>query len=195
MLFTLKRRWPHALLGVVVLAALGFGLRSLLDGTPALTFSPRTLLFGVAAFAVVVVSDVLLHGIFCAVFGSPYRQCHRELVELFRGQSLVAILAGAAMAGLGEEPLFRGLSCNPLYLVLALIPFGLLHHVRRSLWPFTVWAAWQGVLLAAALYVTGDLGVAMVAHFLHDLSGFLAFRYLNGRTKTAGSSVRGSGDQ
>jgi membrane protease YdiL (CAAX protease family) len=183
MLFLLKRRWPQALLGLAVLAALGFGLRSLLDRAPGITFSPMTLLLGVAAFAVVVASDVLLHGTCCAVFGAAYRQRHRELVEVFRGQSLAAILAGAAMAGFGEEPLFRGLARDPLYLAAGVIVFGFLHHVRRSLWPFTVWAAWQGVLLATALYVTGDLGVVMVAHFLHDLAGFLVFRRLNRRAK------------
>jgi membrane protease YdiL (CAAX protease family) len=185
MLFLLKRRWPQALLGWAVLALLGFGLRSLLGGVPAITYSLTTLLLGVTAFSVVVVSDVLLHGTFIAVFGTPYRQRHREMAELFRGQSVAAILAGAAMAGFGEEPLFRGLSRDPIYLAVAVIVFGLLHHVRWSLWPFTLWAAWQGVLLAAALYVTGDLGVTMVAHFLHDLSGFLVFRYLNGRRKAA----------
>jgi membrane protease YdiL (CAAX protease family) len=183
MLFLLKRRWPQALLGLVVLAALGFGFRGLLGGTPGITFSLTTLLLGLVAFTVVVVSDVLLHGTFCAVLGAPYKQRHRELVELFRGQSVAAILAGAAMAGFGEEPLFRGLTRDPVYLLAGVIVFGWLHHVRRSLWPFTVWAAWQGVLLAAALYVTGDLGVVMVAHFLHDLSGFLVFRHLNGRAR------------
>src|SRR5262249_35604196 len=138
---------------------------------------------GLAAFSVVVVSDVLLHGTFSLVFGTPYRKRHRELVEVFRGQTLAAILAGAALAGLGEEPVFRGLTRDPAYLLAGVVLFGLLHHVRRSLWPFTVWAAWQGALLAAALYVTGNLGVVMVAHFLHDLAGFLVFRYLNGRTK------------
>src|SRR5262249_12635474 len=110
MLFLLKRSWPHALLGLVLLAALGFGLRSLLHGVSGIHLSLTTLLFGVTAFTVVVVSDVLLHGTCCAVFGAAYWERHRALVEVFRGQSLAAILAGAAMAGFGEEPLFRGLT-------------------------------------------------------------------------------------
>jgi membrane protease YdiL (CAAX protease family) len=179
MLFLLKRRWTGGLLGLAVLALLGVGLRLLLGTGPPVTPSPGAALLGVAAFAVVVTSDVTLHGLFLAVFGAPYRRRHRELAEVFRDQSLAAILAGAAMAGLGEEVVFRGLATGPVYLAAAAVVFGLLHHIRGRLWPFTIWAAWQGVLLGAAVYLTDNLVVSMVAHFLHDLTGFLIFRYLN----------------
>jgi membrane protease YdiL (CAAX protease family) len=179
MLFLIKRDWTGGLLGLVVLAVLGVGLRLLLRDGPPVSPSLTAALLGVAAFAVVVTSDVMLHGLFLVVFGAPYRRRHRELAEVFRNQSLAAILAGAAMAGLGEEVVFRGLAKGPVYLAVAAVVFGLLHHIRGRLWPFTVWAAWQGVLLGAAVFLTGDLFVSMVAHFLHDLTGFLIFRYLN----------------
>jgi membrane protease YdiL (CAAX protease family) len=118
------------------------------------------------------------------LFGERYLSRHRELVTEFRGQSLYAILAGAAMAGLGEEVLFRGVSTSPAYLAVGAVLFGLLHHIRGRLWPFTVWAAWQGVLFGATILVTGDLAVTMTAHFLHDLAGFLVFRHLNRRAET-----------
>ena len=54
-----------------------------------------------------------------------------------------------------------------------------MHHVRRPLWPFTVWAVWEGLLFAAALWYFEDLAVTMTAHFLHDFAGFLIFRRLN----------------
>jgi membrane protease YdiL (CAAX protease family) len=180
-LFLLKRHWVGALLGLAALAVLGVGLRLLLGDGPAGQITPQAALFGLAAFACVLASDVTLHGLFCVIFGAPYRRRHRELCEVFRGQGIAAILAGAAMAGLGEEVVFRGLATGPLYLIAAAVVFGLLHHVRRSLWPFTVWAAWQGLLLAAAVFLTGNLFVSMEAHFLHDLTGFLIFRYLNRR--------------
>ena len=111
------------------------------------------------------------------------------MAAVFRGQSLAAILAGAAMAGAGEELVFRGPSAAPAYLIASAVVFGRLHHVRRSLWPFTAWAAWQGLLLAAAVYLTGDLFVSMVAHFLHDLTGFLIFRYLNRHSEAPNAEV------
>jgi membrane protease YdiL (CAAX protease family) len=181
MLFLLKRHWTSGLLGLAILALLGIALRSLFHDGPPVTPTLTAALLGAAAFAVVVSSDVALHGLFLVVFGAPYRRRHRELTEVFRTQSIAAILVGAAMAGLGEELVFRGLAIGPIYLVAAAILFGLLHHIRRSLWPFTLWAMWQGLLLAGAVFLTGDLFVSMVAHFLHDLTGFLIFRYLNRR--------------
>jgi hypothetical protein len=65
--------------------------------------------------------------------------------------------------------------------VPAAVAFGLLHHVRRSLWPFTPWSIWEGLLLAAGLFYTGNLAATMVGHFLHDVIGFLVFRYVNAR--------------
>ncbi|HEV3260312.1 MAG TPA: CPBP family glutamic-type intramembrane protease [Gemmataceae bacterium] len=181
MLFLLKRTWPGGLVGLAVLAALGFGLRALLADAPQPTVSATAALLGIGLFGVVVTSDVLLHGTFCLTFGEPYKRRHRELAAVFRGQTTAAILAGAAMAGVGEELVFRGLSLSPYYLAGAAVVFGVLHHIRRSLWPFTLWAIWQGLLLAAGLYCTRNLFVTMEAHFLHDLAGFLIFRTLNRR--------------
>jgi membrane protease YdiL (CAAX protease family) len=179
MLFRLKRSWPTALAALAVLAGVGWALRLLLGGGPALSFSPTAVLVGFVAFGAVLVSDVTIHGLLLLLFGESYLSRHRELVAEFRGQSLSAILAGAAMAGLGEEVLFRGVSTSPAYLAGGAVLFGLLHHIRGRLWPFTIWATWQGVLFTAAILVTGDLAVTMTAHFLHDLTGFLIFRHLN----------------
>src|SRR5438552_7243135 len=103
MLFLLKRRWQTALAGLAVLVALGLGLRRLLPEAPPLDFSAEAVLLGVGVFAAVLCSDVILHGLFCLVFGSPYRRRHREFAAVFRRQSTAAILAGALMAGVGEE--------------------------------------------------------------------------------------------
>jgi hypothetical protein len=184
-LFLLKRTWPPALAALIVLAALGLGLRTLLSSGPEFGFSLRGLLLGIAVVSGVLLSDAALHGLGCLLFGESYRRRHRALAAVFLDQRFVAILAGAAMAGIGEELVFRGLGTSPLYLISAAVAFGLLHHVRRELWPFTVWSIWEGLLFAAALYVIQMLFVTMVAHFLHDLMGFLIFRYLNRRAVAA----------
>jgi membrane protease YdiL (CAAX protease family) len=185
MLFLLKRTWAGGLVGLALLALLGLGLRHVLGAVPPVDPSWPNVLRGAAVVGAVLASDVSLHGAFCLVFGEPYRRRHRELAAVFRGQSLAAILAGAAMAGLGEELVFRGLSDAPTYLIGSAVVFGLLHHIRRSLWPFTVWAVWEGLLFAAALWYFRALSVTMTAHFLHDFAGFLIFRHLNAR-KPAG---------
>src|SRR5262249_32791162 len=133
----------------------------------------------------VLCSDALLHGLFLLLFGEVYRRRHRELVGVFRGQSVAALLSGSLLAGVGGELVFRGLSTNPAYLAGAAGPLGLLHHIRRSLWPFTLWAMWQGALFAVALSWTHNLSVTMAAHFLHDVTGFLVFRYLNAHNDKA----------
>src|SRR5262245_42443513 len=175
MLFLLKRTWVGGLAGLVVLALLGLGLRRLVPAPPPLGLSPGAVGLGVLVFALVLCSDGLIHGLLLLLGGRRYRRLHGELVELFRGQSYAALFVGAAMAGAGEELVFRGLSRDPVFLGALAVLFGLLHHVNGRLWPFTLWAVWQGLLFAAALYCTGLLGVTMVAHFLHDVTGFLLF--------------------
>jgi membrane protease YdiL (CAAX protease family) len=179
MLFLLKRTWLGGLAGLALFAALGLALRHVLPDVPPIDPSGHNVLLGVAVVGAVLVSDGTLHGLFCLVFGERYRSRHRELAAVFRGQSVAAMLAGAAMAGLGEELVFRGLSADGRFLILSAVVFGLLHHIRRELWPFTLWAVWQGLLFAAALWYFRDLSVTMTAHFLHDFSGFLIFRWFN----------------
>ena len=109
MLFILKRTWAGGLIGLAVLAVLGLGLRRLLGTGAGATPLPSALVLGGAAFAVILSSDVLLHGLLLLGFGEPYRRRYRDLAAVFRGQTTAAILAGAAMAGCGEELVFRGL--------------------------------------------------------------------------------------
>ena len=99
MLFLLKRRWTGGFLGLAALALLGVGLRQLLPGVPPVTVSLAAALLGVATFAVVLTSDVTLHGLFLAVFGAPYRRRHRELAEVFRARPVkvrASVVLGAA---------------------------------------------------------------------------------------------------
>jgi membrane protease YdiL (CAAX protease family) len=179
MLFLLKRTWPTALAALVVLAAVGLGLRQFLPVVPPIRATPTAFLLGFATVGGVLVSDALIHGLAWLIFRESYLRRYRELAGVFRGQTTAAILAGAGMAGLGEELVFRGLDVGPVYLVTAAILFGLLHHIRLSLWPFTLWSILEGLLFAAALYLTQDLVVTMTAHFLHDGAGFAIFRHFN----------------
>jgi membrane protease YdiL (CAAX protease family) len=190
MFFLLKRSWPGGLAGLFLLAAPGWLLWWGSGWGPPLLPPgwglPRLALAGLVAFAAIVCSDGLLHGTCLLTFRRAYAQRYQELAEVFRGQGVGAMVAGAAMAGFGEEVVFRGLGTGPAYLVAAAVVFGLLHHIRGRLWPFTVWACWEGLLLGAAVHFTGALGVAVIAHFLHDLAGFLIFRAARRGWRVAG---------
>jgi membrane protease YdiL (CAAX protease family) len=178
MLFLLKRHWFPALIGLAVLSPAGCALRGFGFGAP-IEFSLHGVILGLAVMGVVLCSDAAIHGILLLFWGDEYRRKHRALCRVFQGQTLIAILIGSLMAGIGEELVFRGASTSPIYLFGGAVLFGLLHHIRRDLWPFTLWAVWQGILFAVALSVTQVLSVTMTAHFWHDFIGFLIFRYLN----------------
>ncbi len=181
MLFLLKRRASTALAGLAILALIGLGLRSLLTTGPDYGVSFRNLLLGVVLFLLILASDGLIHFFLSRFFEAGYRLRYADLARVFKGQSVAAMVAGAAMAGIGEELLFRGLTLAPLGLLVSSLAFGLLHHMGRRFWPFTIWSGYQGLLLAAGVYLTDALVVTMVAHFLHDLCGFIVFWYYRER--------------
>ena len=186
MLFLLKKTVLTALAALLLLTALGLALRWLTGpDQPSLQFTPELVRLGLAVCGVVLVSDALIHGGLRLAFGEAYLRRYHELAGEFRGQSIAAMLAGAAMAGLGEELVFRGWCTDPALLLPLAVAFGLLHHIRRRLWPFTLWSIWEGVLFALTLWWWKSLAVTMTAHFLHDLLGFVIFRRENGRERTA----------
>lgn len=186
MLFLVKRHWLSGLMTLLTFTALGLSLRALLPDVPPLTVSGRTVAIGLGVFAMLACSDMLIHGLLLVLFGERYRQRYLALAHTFREQTLSALVMGALLAGVGEELIFRGLSLQPAYLAGSAVIFGLLHHISRSLWPFTIWSMYQGGLLAVVLWWQQDLGVTMIAHALHDLFGFTLFRWLNARSEPAG---------
>lgn len=176
MLFLCKRSVSRSGLFLAAFLGLALALRWLLGTGPPVAWSARALGAGLVVCGVVLLSDGMFHQCLGLTLGAAYRRRFLELAFIFRGQTTAAIFAGALLAGLGEEPLFRGISTNPIVLAIGAVVFGLLHHIRRGLWPFTLWSIYEGLLFAVALYVTQNLVVVMVAHFLHDLTGFCIFR-------------------
>jgi membrane protease YdiL (CAAX protease family) len=181
MLFLLKSTWLGGLLGLILLTLLGLAGNHLASNPWPVELTFSDIGSGVVTVGLVLLSDGLIHGTLSLLFGERYRHKHRELAGLFRGQTFLAMVLGALMAGIGEELCFRSLDQGEVYLFGSAMVFGLLHHIRTSLWPFTLWSIWQGVLFALALLHFQHLGVTMTAHFLHDLLGFLLFRYLYNR--------------
>jgi membrane protease YdiL (CAAX protease family) len=183
MFFLLKRNVRIGFAALLVLSVIGIGLRHFLgDRVPPLSLTTTAVMTGGAVCGIILLSDGLIHGSLSILWGDPYRRRYRDLAAIFREQTFAAIVTGSLMAGIGEELVFRGLSTSPYVLFPAALVFGLAHHIRRSLWGFTVWSTWEGMLLAAALVWSGNLAVTMVAHFLHDFMGFLAFRWENHRS-------------
>src|SRR5262245_48109688 len=103
MLFLLKRTWQGGLLGLALLVPVGLAIRQARGDVPPVDVSWRTFGLGVAVFVLVVLSDAALNLLFTTCFGEIYTRRLRELAGLFRRQSLPAAVAGALLAGLGEE--------------------------------------------------------------------------------------------
>lgn len=77
------------------------------------------------------------------------------------------IFALAAASSLGEELLFRGAMLDNWGLVASTLVFGLIHVPPRwSLWPWTASALVMGLLLGTLTLMTGNLGAAVLAHFV-----------------------------
>ncbi len=80
-----------------------------------------------------------------------------------------------ALAGIGEEWLFRGVIQPLAGLIVASLLFGLAHVGARSMVPFGVWAAAWGSAGRHSRILTDGLTAPMVAHGVYDM---LALAYL-----------------
>jgi membrane protease YdiL (CAAX protease family) len=182
MLFLLKRKVRTSLLALLVLGLLGLALRQVAPGPlPELAFTPKAAWTGLVIVSVVLLSDGMVHGLLTLGFGRRYLLLYGELAWAFRRQRVAAMLTGALMAGVGEELFFRGATMSLPILLAGGVAFGVCHHLPGRLAPFTFWSIWEGLLFALALWWTQLLTATMLAHFLHDLVGFLLFRWQNRR--------------
>ena len=138
MLFHLKLYPLRALFACLILTLLALTVRHFLPSPLPIRLTIHDVKIGALAVCVVILSDGLFHGLFWLTIGDWYRERHREFCETFRGQSLLAMLAGSLMAGVGEELIFRSLSLEWGFLIPSAIVFGLAHLLSRRLWFFSV---------------------------------------------------------
>ena len=105
-------------------------------------------------------------------------EVERHVLPLFAHSKTVDLLVIAALAGLGEEMLFRG-AIQPLLvdwasfwpgLILTSILFGLAHAISTT---YLIYAAIVGLYLGGIYAATGNLLVPALAHGLYDFALFL----------------------
>ena len=96
-----------------------------------------------------------------------------ELFPIFRGVPAWQLVLLSALAGLGEELLFRGVIQEELGIWIASAVFGVLHWPERALWLLAVWAAAMGVALGLLYQTTGNLLVPALSHALYDGAALL----------------------
>lgn len=106
-------------------------------------------------------------------FGEMSRRDFGPVIAMFRKATLFDIFYVSALAGLGEEALFRGLLQTGIAshvgvvaaIVIASLVFGLAHALSKSYFAF---AALIGIYFGLLLVWTGSLLVPMIAHGLYD---------------------------
>ncbi len=120
----------------------------------------------------------------CWPFSDMLRVVDEQLVPMFRPCGLLDIALISALAGLGEELLFRGLIQAALAgwiggptgawvgLIVASLLFGAAHPLTRS---YVVLAAGMGFFLGWLLIVSDNLLTPILAHGVYD---FLALVYI-----------------
>jgi len=110
--------------------------------------------------------------------GSALRYVCRTIVRpLFEHVDVWHILVISALAGLGEELLFRGVLQPLVGLPAASLVFGAVHVGGRSFIGYGVWAACIGALFGWLMVETGGLLAPIVAHAVYDALALAYIRY------------------
>ncbi|MFL5493548.1 MAG: CPBP family intramembrane glutamic endopeptidase [Gemmatimonadales bacterium] len=102
------------------------------------------------------------------------RLVNQQVRPLFEGCSFPELVLVSALAGAGEEALFRGVLQPSLAdhvpgwmaLITTAAAFGLVHFLTRE---YAIAAGIVGLYLGAAVLLSGNLFVPMLAHGLYDL--------------------------
>ena len=150
------------------------------------------LAFGVVSSVPMVVAFLLLEKAPSRLLSDLRNQAARLAVGLFRGATVPQLLLVSAVAGIGEEVLFRGLLIGsliegtgvgiPVALVVSSVVFGLAHPISRS---YAVVAGAVGLYLGAIYLWSGGVLAPIVAHGLYD---FVALRHLLQEDDDAGAA-------
>jgi membrane protease YdiL (CAAX protease family) len=128
--------------------------------------------------ALLLAVDAALHlGLRWAI-GPAYSRRFSLLIDYFTRHNSAAVVMAGLLAAI-EELVFRGILMQWLVMswnwsaatagLAAAAAFGLAHVMPdRRLWPFAIWAAWQGWLLGLVYWATGSILVVAAVHLVHD---------------------------
>jgi hypothetical protein len=166
--------------GGLAVAACVVGMFMKIPPWQRIVWKPADVALGLAATVPLVIGLFLLRRIQSGPLGRLNSAVDDMLVPLFAQCSILQLALISAVAGIGEELLFRGV-LQPLLigwlgiaagLCLASVVFGLLHAVTAA---YALLATLVGAYLGWLALSTGNLLVPIIAHGLYD---FVALVYL-----------------
>ena len=127
------------------------------------------------------VANFLVHQVLHFSLGASYDKAFQTFaLDVIRNMRAIEAVAGGVMAGVGEEPLFRGVVLgwfpSPVVgVAVAAVLFGLAHYLDRRYFWFFVWGIGEGIVFGTLFVTTGSILVPVVAHGLFDTVGFAYF--------------------
>jgi membrane protease YdiL (CAAX protease family) len=158
-----------------LLVGVAFGLGALVGVKPlsTLRLDARDAAVGAAAAVPMLVLFMVFMKSRAAPFVNIRRRLDEALLPIFRSASWTDVFAMSAIAGIGEEALFRGVVQSGVGsaagaaagLIAGSALFGLAHSITRT---YAVVAMLIGVWLGGLWLFTGNLLAPIVAHALYD---------------------------
>ncbi len=183
MLFYVKQRATTALvtlIALLVIATLWAGLRGI-DLGAAVSLDVPALLFALVGITFIASLDSVIYMANWLVGVQPFlKRFDDEMGPMFAHVQPTAIVAGALLAALGEETLFRGVLQQEWGIVPVAVLFGLAH-AGRGLRLLAAWAVLQGLVFGWLYALSGNLLVPVLVHGAHDLFGMVFGRYVYNR--------------
>ena len=188
MIFRIKHFWPLAIVVTFVGVVASWSLEAW-SNLPGNKFSVQMLIaIGVGGALAALMINGILHETFKRAIGKRYLASFQIYgQDVLDGMGWPAYIAAGLMAGMAEEPIFRGLllpliedaSGSAVVAILgAALIFAACHWFKARYWPFWFWAMWEGVLFGIITIYAGSIIPAMIAHFLHDVIAYRVFQTL-----------------
>jgi membrane protease YdiL (CAAX protease family) len=183
MIFRIKLRWWASMLATSVLLGVAWPLGGAgpLAGRFESAYTAACL--GVAAGFGCMVVNFLIDRVLRLALASYAREFNTYAIDVVRRMGFADAVAGGLMAGVGEEPFFRGVLVGcfeqpAVGVVAAAFVFGAMHHLRWRYISFSIWGVGEGLIFGTLYVTTGSILVPAIAHGMFDTVGFLYFERL-----------------
>lgn len=167
--FVIAVVFEGALIPLALVLAIPLGLRP----WQAFGASPGTVFLAAAATAPLIAALAVSARVGAAWFEDVGTLVRPLIESVFRGRGVAAVVVVSALAGIGEELLFRGVIQTGVSasfgawpgLFLASVLFGLMHALSRT---YFVLATFMGLYLGALYQATDNLLLPVIVHGLYD---------------------------
>lgn len=174
----------------LLLAATGWSQFSGIALKPALVFSYKPMLIGVAVGLAMAFSGLALFAVSRAVpaFGQVRDLIENFLIPMISELKPIDLVIMAVISGFCEEIFFRGVAQAQFGLVITALAFGLFHDPSFRHISYAIIAFIYGLVLGGLYMWTGNLWAPIIAHITHNLVSLYILRY---RIKPPATPVQG----